>query len=131
MIIGDETFTVKSTDSIFMLGHEIRDELAVSELLGGPAARFFALAQRIMWGVSQSDLVRVNVEAARAAVVKEFGRSPAAHLLDAYACLASGRRDQAHAARARAAALAAGHPLGCARPMPNGPARFPIRRWRK
>jgi len=64
-----------------------------------------------MWGVSQSDLVRVNVAAARAAVVKKFGRRPAAHLLDAYACLASGRRELAEAARAHAAALAAGHPL--------------------
>ena len=111
MFIGDGTFAVKSTDSIFMLGHDIRDEAAVSELLGGPAACFFALAQRIMWGVSQSDLVRVNVAAARAAVVKKFGRRPAAHLLDAYACLASGRRELAEAARAHAAARAAGHPL--------------------
>ena len=111
MFIGDGTFAVKSTDSIFMLGHDIRDEAAVSELLGGPAACFFALAQRIMWGVSQSDLVRVNVAAARAAVVKKFGRRPAAHLLNAYACLASGRRELAEAARAHAVALAAGHPL--------------------
>jgi hypothetical protein len=64
-----------------------------------------------MWGVSQSDLVRVNVEAARAAMVEEFGRSPAAHLLDAHARLASGRRDMADAARERAEALAAGHAL--------------------
>jgi len=102
---------VKFTDSIFMLGHDIRDEAAVGHLLGGPAARFFALAQRIMWGVSQPDLVRINVEAARAAVVEEFGWTPAAHLLDAYACLAGGRRNLADAARERAAAVAEGHPL--------------------
>ena len=58
---------MKSADSVFMLGHDIRDEAAASELLGGPAAHFFALAQRIIWGVSQPDLVRVNVAAARAA----------------------------------------------------------------
>jgi hypothetical protein len=102
---------MKSTESIFMLGHHVYDEAAVNELVGGPAARFFTLAHRIVWGVSQSDLVRVNVEAARAAVVKEYGRSPAAHLLDAFACLASGRQDLADAARERATTLAEGHQL--------------------
>ena len=97
--------------SIFMLGHRVGDEAAVSELVGGPAARFFTLAHRIMWGVSQSDLVQIDVEAARAAVVKEYRRSPAAHLLDAFACSASGRQELANVARQRAAAVAAGHPL--------------------
>ena len=97
--------------SIFMLGHRKDDEAAVSELVGGPAARFFTLAHRIMWGVSQPDLVRIDVEAARAAVVKEYGRCPAAHLLDAFACRGSGRQDLADAARERAASLARGHPL--------------------
>src|SRR6516225_3647264 len=100
---------MKSTESIFMLGHQVYDESMVSELVGGPAARFFTLAQRIVWGVSQSDLVRVDVEAARAAAVKEFRRSPMAHLLDAFACLASGRQDLAAAARERATTLAKGH----------------------
>ncbi len=59
--------------SIFMLGHRKDDEAAVSELVGRPAARFFTLAHRIMWGVSQPDLVRIDVEAARAAVVKDPG----------------------------------------------------------
>ena len=105
------SLAVKSTESIFMLGHRVYDEAAVSELVGGLAARFFTLAQRIVWGVSQSDLVRVDVEAARAAVVKEYGRSPVAHLLDAFACLARGRQDLAEAARERATTLASGHPL--------------------
>jgi hypothetical protein len=94
-----------------MLGHQVCDEAAVSELLGGSAARFFTLAQRIVWGVAQSDLVRVDVEAARAAVVKEYGRSSVAHLLDAFALLASDRPDLANAARERATTLAEGHPL--------------------
>jgi hypothetical protein len=99
---------MKSTETIFMLGHHVYDEAAVSEVVGGPAARF---AHRIVWGVSQSDLVRVDVEAPRAAAVKEYGRSPAAHLLDAFACLASGRQDLADAARERATTRAEGHPL--------------------
>jgi len=94
-----------------MLGHHVADEVAVSDLVGGPAARFFALAQRIVWGVSQSDLVQVDVEAACAAVVAEFERCPAAHLLDAFARLARGRQDLADAARERAEILAEGHPL--------------------
>ena len=102
---------MKSTESIFMLGHHVYDESMVSELVGGSAARFFSLAQRIVWGVSQSDLVRVDVEAARAAVVKEFWRSPVAHLLDAFACLGRQRQDLADAARERARTLAEGHPL--------------------
>jgi hypothetical protein len=32
--------------SIFMLGHRVEDDAAVSELVGGPAARFFTLAHR-------------------------------------------------------------------------------------
>ena len=32
--------------SIFMLGHRVEDEAAVSELVGGPAARFYTLAHR-------------------------------------------------------------------------------------
>jgi hypothetical protein len=95
-----------------MLGHHVHEESMVSELVGGSAARFFTLAQRIVWGVSQSDLVRVDVEGARAPVVKEFRRSPVAHLLDAYACLARERYDLADAARERATTLAEGHPLG-------------------
>jgi hypothetical protein len=102
---------MKSTESIFMLGHQVCDESTVSELVGGSVARFFTLAQRIVWGVSQSDLVRVDVEVARAAMVKEFPRSPVAHLLDAFACLASQRYDLANAARERATTLATGHPL--------------------
>jgi hypothetical protein len=102
---------MKSTESIFMLGHHVYDESMVSQLVGGSAARFFTLAQRIVWGVSQSDLLRVDVEAARAAVVKEFRRSPVAHLLDAFACLASQRYDLADAALERATTLAEGHPL--------------------
>ena len=67
-----------------MLGHHVCEEAALSELIGGSVARFFTLAQRIVWGVSQSDLVHVNVEAARAAVVKQYGHSPVAHILDAF-----------------------------------------------
>jgi len=100
-----------STESIFMLGHRVHDEAAVSEFVGGSAARFFTLAHRIVWGVSQSDLVRVDVEAARGAVVKEYGRCPVTHLLDAFACLARGRQDLAEAARERATTLADRHPL--------------------
>src|SRR5215472_9715614 len=132
MFIGDGTFAVKSTDSIFMLGHDIRDEAAVSELLGGPAACFFALAQRIMWGVSQSDLVRVNVAAARAAVVKKFGgarRRTSSMPMPVWPAgaeswlkpLVRTRRPSPRGIRSP----------GSARPMPSGLARFLSRHWKK
>jgi hypothetical protein len=99
------------TPSIFRIGHPLEDDARLTGALGGPPARFFTLAQRISWGVTQADLVRVDVPAACRAVVDEYPVCPASHLLEAFAALARGDREVANAARARALVLADGHAL--------------------
>ena len=46
--------------SSFLVGCDPVAEQRVAALIGDKPARFFALAQRIAWGVSQPDLVRVD-----------------------------------------------------------------------
>jgi hypothetical protein len=80
---------------------EIGRRIGTADALG-----FFALAQRVTWGLSQPDLVEVDVEAALGALLREHGDSWAAHLVAA-AVLRGSDPLRAEVERARAIDLVA------------------------
>ena len=71
------------------------DDLA--EVLGGDAERFFVLAHRVLWGVDQADMVRVDVDKTLRTLLDHYPLQPVAHLLAAFA---HRERDRAAADRA-------------------------------
>ena len=82
----------------------VAEERSLEPLVGGNARRFFALAQRCTWGVSQPDLVRVDVPATLDQLEREFPRCFASYLVRAFA-EAKSRPEHATEAYARAEAL--------------------------
>jgi hypothetical protein len=78
-------------------------------LVGGNPARFFALAQRCVWGVSEPGLVRVDVRRVVAQLRREFSALFAAHLLAAFALRTIDPTEAEHALQA-AHDLADDHP---------------------
>lgn len=97
--------------SIHLIGKDQAEEWRLVESLGGSPHRFFQLAQRIAWGLTQPDLIRVDViDTARRLVGSHGGAFPA-HLYSAWVWRS---RDPDRAARdlERARALApVEHPL--------------------
>ncbi|MCC7537113.1 MAG: hypothetical protein IT379_12905 [Deltaproteobacteria bacterium] len=97
--------------SVFLLGCDVDAERALEEPLGGDAARFFVLAQRAVWGMTQPDVVRANVDAALGALIRSHGGAFPAHLLAAWVWH-DRDRSRADDALARARAMATpGHAL--------------------
>ena len=70
------------------------------DLVGGDPARFFALAQRCVWGVSEPGLVRVDVRRVIAQLRREFPALFAAHLLAAFALRSFDANEAEHALQA-------------------------------
>ncbi len=99
------------TTSIVFTGLDRTAEETLRDALGGPPRRFFALAQRIAWGITQSDLIHVDVPRQSQELVRRYPNTPASHLLDAYRLRAEDD-PAADEALARARELASGgHPL--------------------
>jgi len=98
-----------------MLGKDTATEWRMTEALGGSPNRFFQLAQRIAWGITQPDLVRVDVIATAAQLVRSHGEAFPAHLFDAWVWRV---REPARAERAldRARALSSTAELRCLLP---------------
>jgi hypothetical protein len=98
-------------NSIVFTGLDQTHESTIQEALGGPPRKFFILAQRVVWGITQSDLVNVDVARQCKELVSRYPNTPASHLLEAYRL--HGEEDPgADQALARARALATpGHPL--------------------
>lgn len=99
------------TASPWLLGADAAHVEATHAALGPHATRLFTLAQRCVWGITQADLVRVDVSSALATLQQEFPAHPMKRLLAAFLLHESSRE---HAARELAAAreqLGAGHPL--------------------
>jgi hypothetical protein len=97
--------------SIHLLGKDTADEWRLVELVGGPPHRFFQLAQRIAWGITQPDLIRVDLIDTAHRLVRSHGSAFPAHLFAAWVWRA---RDPDHAERhlENARRLATpGHPL--------------------
>lgn len=73
-------------NSVFLLGADPEHRREVQSALGGvPVSRFMALAQRVIWGVSQPDLVRVDVDAVLRKLRWPEADQPLTHLLAACA----------------------------------------------
>lgn len=70
--------------SIVQLGRSRADDVAFGERVGGDGQRFLVLAQRILWGTDQTDLVSIDVPKTVRKMTRGYPRSPAAHLLAAY-----------------------------------------------
>lgn len=70
--------------SIHLIGKDTADEWRFVETLGGPPHRFFQLAQRIAWGITQPDLVRVDVIETARRLVRSHGGAFPAHLYAAW-----------------------------------------------
>ncbi len=99
------------TPSIVLTGLDRTHEESLREALGGSPRKFFVRAQRIVWGISQSDLIQVDVAKQCRELVRRYPETPASHLLDAYRLRAE-ESPAADEALARARALAeGGHPL--------------------
>ncbi|MCP3979486.1 MAG: hypothetical protein GY716_09180 [bacterium] len=97
--------------SIVLTGLGRAHEGTLQEALGGPPRKFFVLAQRIVWGITQSDLIKVDVPRQCRSLVRLYPDTPASHLLDAYRLRAE-EHPGADEALAKARALASGgHPL--------------------
>ena len=88
------------------------------ELVGGNPARFFALAQRCVWGVSEPGLVRVDVRRVVAQLRAEFPALFAAHLLAAFGLRTLDLTEAEHALQA-ARDLADDHPWRHLLPTPG------------
>jgi hypothetical protein len=98
-------------NSIVFTGLDRTHEGTVREALGGPPRKFFVLAQRIAWGITQSDLIKVDVPQQCRNLVRLYPNTPASHLYDAYRLRAE-EHPGADEKLARARALAGGgHPL--------------------
>lgn len=97
--------------SIYLLGKDTQDEWRLVEQLGGSPNKFFRATQRIAWGLTQPDLIRVDLLETAKQLVASHGSQFPAHLYAAWVWRA---RDPARAQRslddARALATA-DHPL--------------------
>ncbi len=94
-----------------MLGTDTDDEWRLTEELGGAPRSFFKQAQRIAWGLTQPDLIRIDVLAAAKRLVRRHGDAFPAHMYDAWVWRAREPR-RAESALARARELATvDHPL--------------------
>jgi hypothetical protein len=96
--------------SLFYLGRSRAEERALSRAAGVDLARFAVLAQRVVWGVLQPDLIRVDVAAASQRLLAELPDFFGSHLVVAFAERAHGRPDAADQALGRARALLAARP---------------------
>lgn len=97
--------------SIYLLGADTQTEWQLVDLLGGPPNRFFQLAPRIAWGISQPDLVRIDVIECARRLVRSHGTAFPAHVFDAWVWRVRDP-DRAERALERARALGgADHPL--------------------
>lgn len=98
--------------SVFLLGRTREEERALSAQLGIDVVEFMVQAQRIMWGLEQPDLIRVDVDAACQQLAAAFPRFFATYLLHAYAARYRGQTTAADAALLRARELLpADHPF--------------------
>ena len=70
--------------SIYLLGKDTQEEWRLVEQLGGSPNKFFRAAQRIAWGLTQPDLIRIDVlDTARKLVASHASQFPA-HLYAAW-----------------------------------------------
>ncbi|MEZ4383818.1 MAG: hypothetical protein R3A79_20970 [Nannocystaceae bacterium] len=99
--------------SRFMLGADKAAEAALAAVAGvEDLPRFFVLSQRLLWGFTQADLIRVDLDAAAAQLLREFDGFFVAHLVVAFIQRSRGENVAANRALARACELAPpGHPL--------------------
>ncbi len=70
--------------SIYLLGKDTQEEWRLVEQLGGAPNKFFRATQRIAWGVTQPDLMRVDVLATARKLVASHGSQFPAHLYAAW-----------------------------------------------
>ncbi len=70
--------------SIYLLGKDTADEWRLYDTVGGSPKRFFQLAQRIAWGVTQPELIRVDLVATARKLVASHGSAFPAHLFAAW-----------------------------------------------
>ena len=70
--------------SIFLLGKDTADEWRLLDVLGGSPNKFFRATQRIAFGVTQPELLHVNVVATARELVKSHGAAFPAHLYAAW-----------------------------------------------
>nr|MBA2539644.1 hypothetical protein [Deltaproteobacteria bacterium] len=82
--------------SIHLLGKDTADEWRLVDQLGGAPNTFFQLAQRIAWGITQPDLIRVDLIDTARRLVASHGTAFPAHLFSAWVWRA---RDPERAAR--------------------------------
>jgi hypothetical protein len=73
-----------ASESCFLIGRPKADEAVLEETIGGSVPRFFALAQRCVWGVTQSDLVRVDDDLELRRLVRLYPKCFVGHLLVAF-----------------------------------------------
>lgn len=98
--------------SIVQLGRSRAQDEELSAALDGNSQRFLILAQRLVWGVDQADLVKVNVPETAARLTSSFPSSPVAFALAAYG-LRRSDRVASDAAMEQARSLAGSqHPHG-------------------
>lgn len=99
--------------SRFMLGADRSAEAGLRAAAGiADLRRFFVLCQRLLWGLTQPDLIRVDLAATNAQLLREFPDFFVAHLVVAFIKRSVGETSAADAALARAVELAPpGHPL--------------------
>lgn len=98
--------------SSFFFGRTEDQVRALSAQVGVPLERFLIGAQRILWGVLQSDLIRVDLPSACAQLTAQHPDFFVTHLVVAFCKRSTGQAAEADAALARARALLpAGHPL--------------------
>lgn len=101
-----------SDRSRHLLGLTQADEAAMGAALGVDVGRLFVLGQRLIWGITQADLIRVDLEATSRELIAAFPELFVAHLLVAFTLRSTGKAEEADASLARARALApAEHPF--------------------
>ncbi|MCA9720125.1 MAG: DUF4336 domain-containing protein [Myxococcales bacterium] len=88
-------------------GRSVEEERALARASGEGVelTRFFTLAQRLIWGVLQADLIKVDVEAVGRELEREFPRYFAAHLIQAFVWRARGEGARAEDSLRRAREL--------------------------
>ena len=94
------------TLSSLFTGMDRNEDARISRIIQGDAATFIALVQRIVWGLSQAEIFRVDLDNTLNRLQRQFGECFATHLYTAYALSA---RDPctADAALSRAKAMVA------------------------
>lgn len=70
--------------SIYLLGKDTQEEWRLVEQLGGSPNKFFRATQRIAWGLTQPDLIRVDLLATTRKLVASHGSQFPAHLYAAW-----------------------------------------------